>query len=412
MSSLRKLPNSRFWIACFTDQDGHQRQRSTKVSDRAKALKIADEYEKAYRAVRTESQARRVVADIFEEVNDAKLPWSSARDFFAEWLKRKKVETSNGTFVRYVQIIGSFERHLGNRADKDLGSISKGDVQQFRDEIATRLSPTSGNIYLKILRSMFADAWRDDLITDNPSARIKMLKVPEYQSSRRPFTPEEFERLLTAADKEWRGIILAGLYTAQRLGDVARLTWAAVDFEKMEIHFPVQKTGHRLTVPLHEALKSYLAGMRGSGDGNDPVFPLAARVLETQGRTGTLSNQFYDLLVKAGLIKKRPRRALLTRPGRAGKRQTNELSFHSIRHMSTSLMKNAGVSDAVAMDLVGHESKAISANYTHIDDSSRRSAIQAMRTFTWSEPSQSPTRQSPSKRVYLPHKLVKVKPAA
>ena len=49
-----------------------------------------------------------------------------------------------------------------------------------------------------------------------------------------------------------------------------------------------------------------------------------------------------------------------------GKRQVFELSFHSLRHTAVSLLKDAGIPDAVVMALVGHESAAISQRYTHV----------------------------------------------
>ena len=44
-------------------------------------------------------------------------------------------------------------------------------------------------------------------------------------------------------------------------------------------------------------------------------------------------------------------------------------------HTATSLLKNAGVSDVVARDIVGHESEAVSRNYTHIDAETKRAAL-------------------------------------
>jgi len=58
------------------------------------------------------------------------------------------------------------------------------------------------------------------------------------------------------------------------------------------------------------------------------------------------------------------------------------LSFHCLRHTATSLLKNAGVSDAIAMDIIGHESKAISANYTHIETNTKRKALNALPDVT------------------------------
>ena len=96
----------------------------------------------------------------------------------------------------------------------------------------------------------------------------------------------------------------------------------------------------------------------------------------TQARTGSLSNQFYSILVSAGLAPPRAHKAL--KNGRDGKRKGNSLSFHCLRHTATSLLKNAGVSEAVAMDIIGHDSKAVSANYTHIEVSAKRKAVNAL----------------------------------
>jgi hypothetical protein len=41
-------------------------------------------------------------------------------------------------------------------------------------------------------------------------------------------------------------------------------------------------------------------------------------------------------------------------------------------------LKNAGVNDAVARDIIGHDSPAISAHYTHIDMAAKRKAVAAM----------------------------------
>jgi len=46
MASIWKHPNSRFLTACYTDKDGEQAKRSTKQTDRRKALAIALEFER------------------------------------------------------------------------------------------------------------------------------------------------------------------------------------------------------------------------------------------------------------------------------------------------------------------------------------------------------------------------------
>ena len=64
--------------------------------------------------------------------------------------------------------------------------------------------------------------------------------------------------------------------------------------------------------------------------------------------------------------------------GRTGKRAGIDLSFHSLRHTAVSLLKDAGVPDAVVMALVGHESTAISHRYTHVG---KEALARAAKTF-------------------------------
>jgi len=81
-------------------------------------------------------------------------------------------------------------------------------------------------------------------------------------------------------------------------------------------------------------------------------------------------------MVKAGLAEHKSHQS--TGKGRTSKRKLNELSFHCLRHTATSMLKNAGVSDAVARDIIGHDSEAISRQYTHIDLAAKRKAIEAL----------------------------------
>jgi integrase len=78
-----------------------------------------------------------------------------------------------------------------------------------------------------------------------------------------------------------------------------------------------------------------------------------------------LSNQFAELLAQAGL--RAPRENHQAKgSGRSSARTKHELSFHSLRHSAVSLLKDAGIPAAVVMELVGHESRAMSGQYTHV----------------------------------------------
>src|SRR6266478_5306595 len=46
-----------------------------------------------------------------------------------------------------------------------------------------------------------------------------------WQAKRRPFTAAEIQSIMSVADPEWQSLIKFGLYTGQRLSDLAPLTW-------------------------------------------------------------------------------------------------------------------------------------------------------------------------------------------
>ena len=367
MASLRKHPRSPFYFACYTLSDGRRTQRSTGTNDRRKALSIALKYEDAAREGAAgrfvESRARKVIADIYALANAEAMPNSTSRTFLKVWLDRKSLEADASTHGRYTGVVNQFLDHIGRKADADIKKVTPTDVAGFRDAAAKRLAIGTANLMLKILRSAFAVARREGLTDDNPAERVTVLKR-QTDFERRPFTLPELKRIVEVADEEWRGMILFGLYTGQRLGDIALLTWQNLDLAREEIRLTTGKTGRRQILPLAAPLNKYVEKLPAGDAPDAPLFPRAYATVQRQGRAGNLSNQFHKILVAAGFAAKRSHRS--TGKGRNVSRERNDLSFHSLRHTATTLLKSAGVSDAVAREFIGHDSALISKNYTHI----------------------------------------------
>src|SRR5207249_4191768 len=218
---------------------------------------------------------------------------------------------------------------------------------------------------IKFLRMVFKTAKEDGKYHDeNPAGGVKAAKLRDA-SRRRGLTIPEIKRILKIANDEWRSLILFGLYTGQRLGDLARLTWQNVDLEGDEIRFVTSKTARQQIIPLAPPLRKHLETLPAGDDPKQPLHPRAFASVSKSGKVGTLSRQFYELMVNAGLATPRPHRRAKHEPGRDGRHSTSEISFHALRHTATSLMKNAGISPAIVQDIIGHESAVISAHYTH-----------------------------------------------
>jgi integrase len=380
MAYLRRVPGSKFWIAGFTLPDGRRTQRSTKMTDRAKAMKVALAFEEASRNRISEAQALRVMGDIVEQIHGTRLSHKSVNVYATEWLARKRGETKETTMATYESAVTGFLEALGDKASIPLHHVSTAMIAEWRDQAASKATARTANNNAKVIRILFQSAWRDGLIPENPAAKLTSLRTAE--SNRRPFTVKEIKAVLQAANLEWRGMVLAGLYTGQRLRDIAGMTWANVDLERREIRLATSKTGRRQFIPISAPLLRYLEGLPSTDDPHAPIFPSLYKHSDTKNGSSRLSQLFFEILVNAGLADARADKWKATGKGRDGARARAEVSFHCLRHTTTSLLKAAGVAESVARDLIGHDSAHVSQNYTHTSDESRREAIDKLPDIT------------------------------
>ncbi len=341
-------------------------KRSTKTTNRRQAIKLSFKYEEAAGKKLTKKAARQVIGDLYEMVSGEKLPGQTARLFLTEWAYLKKSLVAAGTWRKYNDEVNRFLESLGNKADMDISTVNRADVYAFQVSMAGKLSVGTANLGLKIIRIALNDAKRNGLIDSNPAEEVKVLSKKDVEQVRRPFTLPELKRLLDLADDEWKGMILFGFYTGQRLQDIALANWQAVDLEKRKWSFVTIKTNQRKSLPLAEPLIRHLMASGDLDNPKKPVFPRIAASIGKTGRVGQVSNEFHDLLVAAGLLAARSKQS--TGKGRGARRQQNELSFHCLRHTNNSLLKQAGVPESVVMAFVGHDTPEVSALYTHIED--------------------------------------------
>lgn len=388
MASIREKRESPFYYVCLTLPEG-RRQFSTKiratsrVADRRKAERLADILERDVLKAANESEAVALVAGMFDRSDwkAAKSAEALARSIYQSangatgftlggyakhWLKRKAGEVSESSLRAYHSRVGRIVDQLGS--EKPLAEITRQSVIEWRAAMVEEIGPKTVNGYVALLSAIFTDAMRDEAATVNPCALLRALKASP--SKRRPFTLDELRRLLDCVNDEWRSIVLVAFYTGQRLGDVARLTWQAVDLPAGEIRFVSGKTGRPMILPIHPALAEHFEALPSADSPDEPLHPHAAKVIGRLGNASVLSGEFRELLRLAGLDEPADRRG--------SGRTRRALTFHSLRHTATSLLKNAGVSAPVVQELIGHNSEAVNRLYTHIDGQALREATERL----------------------------------
>jgi integrase len=391
MASVHKQKGKPYWFCAFAIWNPETLKskrvfRSTRTRDKKEALEICRTWHKASLLARNgklnKDSARAIIAqgvsDVLMHASAEGLENHTIKSWCETWLEAKSIEAEESTHIRYRGIIEHFTDFLGEaKSKRDLSTLQSSDIARFRDNEAKERSRSTANLSVKALRNCLGEAVRQDLLTVNPAARVKMLKLHD-KSARRAFTLAEIKRILKACahDVEWTGLVLFGLYLGQRLGDLARLTWRAVNLESGEVAFTARKTGRRIVLPLVQPLSDYLAALPASDNPNAYIFPRAAQ----HKRTASLSNEFRHILVDAGLIE--PREHKTATKGRSHAREASEISFHSLRHSAVTMLKASGLSDVFAREIVGHETAAISRAYTHLSTDDLRSAMERLPDVT------------------------------
>lgn len=363
MPSVHRRKRSPFWYAVVRHPDGTVRHFSTGMTDRAEALAVAVAAERETRRhAGKPHQLRAALARLADDFvpREAEDPagWLRA------WAKRKEGEVAPSTGQAYTATMAEAARWMEENRIRAFAALSVIELTRLRDHWAT-VSPVSANKKIKHLRIAMEDAVRERRIEDNPAAGVPRLR--EARTARRNFSRAELAKLLPALSGEWRGVTMLGLATGQRLNDLAALRRGMLDLSAKSVTFRAGKTGALVSLPLMPAAVDALAPLVGALGPEDLVFPAIAAMAPS-----SRSNAFRDILTRLGLATSRRRKGK-GKPG--GGRTTSELSFHSLRHTTTTLLKAAGVADSVARAIVGHESKAVSASYTHLDLETIRSAM-------------------------------------
>ncbi len=394
MAYLFKNPASRFWYAGFdfVGPDGRmqRRQRSTKRTNRREALALAVAWEEAARkggeGRLTVAIARAVLGDSTETFTGERLDAVTVKEHFSGWLANKEPGLAKRSFERYEKVCRDFLAFLGPRAGLGLETVKEADVIAWRDaETRAGKGATTVNLNVKIVRSVFEIASKRGIIPRNPAACVQ--RVDGEAMQREPFTPAEIEQLLRSApDEGWRGMILLGLYTGGRMGDLSRLRWGNVDLENGTLTFRPEKTKKskkEVSLPLHPALSSFLLSLPSADSESAPLFPDLAG--KKPGGAHGLSKSFAKIMAAAGVDSMKVERAFNAKTGgsKRGKgRQLSRRSFHSLRHTAVSLMANAGIPEELRRRVVAHSDGDIHTKYTHHETDTLRAALASLPDVT------------------------------
>jgi integrase len=372
--SIFKRLDSPFYVCSFRAADGRRLKKSTKTTDRRKALEFCLLLEKAAMKARrnelTAAQGRKLIAEMVTISCGEQMLSYTVRAWFEEWIANKKATAGERVTARYRRVLEDFLTHLGNGANAPLTAISPRDVISFRDRLRSegRTAKTTNALVRKALGLPFSSALKLGYIAANPCAAVDPIrdKAEARASAREPFTSNEVAALVAHVEGDWKGAILLGATSGLRLGDIANLRWETLDLEAGLLHLQTQKTDTVVVVPLHADFLDWLV-TQPRGIAKACVFPTLAGI-GTAGRKG-LSMQFRDIMRRAGVTGR------ISAPSGKKGRTRRSKSFHSLRHHFVSQLANQGVAPDIRQKLAGHSSAATHGIYSHHELETLRQAV-------------------------------------
>jgi len=381
MAFLFKRTRSQYWHAGWKDENGKRINRSTKIEAKANlrrdAQRLANEFEDACRRQRTAKQMRQVISDLYQQITGEEFQSKSVEMYAEMFLTTKTGEASIATLRAYQTNLRDFLDWLGERRKDDLNEIRTADIANYRNHLLSRVSQTTATNKIKSLRAMFTAACKDGFCLQEPTANLKLKKkAPNQQKAeRRAFTLDELKIVREAAKGEWESMILFGLYTGQRLGDLATLKWNNINLQREELRIQTRKTGRSIAIPLAPPLLDYLLNQAEAPD--DPDAYVHPKIADAYAKgSATASNQFTALLAQCGLRDTVSHQS--KDKGRNVKREGSTLSFHSLRATAVTMLHDAGIPAATVEEWVGHDSAEVHRAYIKIGRESLEKASNAL----------------------------------
>ena len=332
-------------------------RRSTGCSDKTKAQEIL-------KSIELMEQARKAGAlteEYFSLVTGRKEKRIAAAEFLQSWLDSREPDLAAGTFRKYRLFISEFISHIEGSGIQNLSEITARTVSSYLTDKRKDLGPAAVRNRHRTLVAAFNSAVAEGFIDSSPMKAVKPPSIKRETKVRRPFTLDELEKLLLAADPFWSCLIRLAVFTGLRLGDCIQLDSKNIDLDGGIIHLRIEKTSRTISIPIAESLHDELKKwVKAKG----PLFPLESQKYKDQG-SGAFSPVFSSLIVKAG-FRGKPSPDRRDGKGRSRRRVSQELTVHSLRHSFVSLLKSAGATDSIARELAGHSSLAVNQEYTHL----------------------------------------------
>ena len=225
-------------------------------------------------------------------------------------------------------------RHLELAWHRPLAKITRKLLFDMRDAVASEYGPAAGNSFIQSASAVFAWARNRGWVEYSPLDRAQRIPGGHFPA----WTMEQVAVALRTFPEALRRVVILGLYTGQRRGDLISLSWGAYDGSAITVR--QAKTGTALVIPAHSALRNALD--RWKAERSSTLILTSPRGLAWSGTY--LSTSIAAAVRAAGLPAK--------------------LNVHGLRKLAATNLAEAGCSTHEIASITGHRSLSMVSLYT------------------------------------------------
>lgn len=252
----------------------------------------------------------------------------------------KSIQTDKGRFMKHIKPV------LG---EKEPGNIIRLDVDRLRLKLTKKLKPQTVKHVLGLLKRIIRFGAKRDLCHE---LLFPMDTVKVDNCTTEDLTTDQLKSLVRAIDEstdaEAANIMRMALFTGMRRGELFKLKWTDIDFDRGFITIRDPKGGTSQKIPLNDQARAVLNN-----------HPRTADHVFTRGD----GKPFTDIRRRINPIKT------------AAGLPVDFRALHGLRHAYASMLASSGEVDMYTLQkLLTHKSPMMTQRYAHLRDETLRKA--------------------------------------
>ena len=263
---------------------------------------------------------------------------------------RKEYKAQKGNYPALLTDEGNYKHIKPKFGDKEPKNIILLDIDRLKIGLLKKLQPQTVKHVLQLLKRIINFGVNKGLCK-GIDFKIEMPKVHNLKTE--GLTREQLKRLLKAIDKDEdtqvANLMRMALFTGMRRGELFKLKWDEIDFERGFIHIRDPKGGPDQKIPLNDAAREVLQS-----------HPKGKSFFVFPGKWG---GQRTEVRTSVNRIRNRAGLPEDFRP------------LYGLRHVYASMLASSGKVDLYTLQkLLTHKSPQMTQRYAHLRDEALRRA--------------------------------------